>query len=193
MIDPEVARLRRLRAIALRVRAIARMFGSRPYALNDSLLGRGAGASWRIARAVSGRLKAHPYASYQQDPGFGQQVCDTLFASFLALGIRYRPRAMAKYESHLCALARQLADVRALTWAPDLSDCLGRSQVELNSLLEAVARETGSTHDRMQCGAGPTARGERSGEFRGSHRRRLALHGVLTGNYDLHKEHSLTS
>jgi len=150
MIDSEVARLRRLRAVALRVRAIARMLGSRPYALNDSLLGRGAGASWRIARAVSGRLKAHPYASYQQDPGFGQQLCDSLFASFLALGIKDRPRALAKYESHLCALERQLADVRALTWAPDLSDSLSRSQYEINSLLEAVARETGSTYDSMQ-------------------------------------------
>src|ERR1039458_3829146 len=76
MIDPDVSRLRRLRAAALRVRAIARALSSRPYALNDFLLGRGAGASWRIARAVSGRLKAHPYASYQQDAGFGQQLCD---------------------------------------------------------------------------------------------------------------------
>jgi hypothetical protein len=165
MIDPEVARLRRLRAVALRVRAIARMLGSRPYALNDSLLGRGAGASWRIARAVSGRLKAHPYASYQQDPGFGQQVCDTLLASFLALGIKDRPRALAKYESHLCALERQLADVRALTWAPDLSDSLSRSQFEIDSLLEAVARETGSRYDSMQLAPSRAVTANGAGDF----------------------------
>lgn len=165
MIDPEVARLRRLRALALRVRAIARTLGSRPYALNDSFFGRGAGASWRVARAVSGRLKTHPYASYQQDAGIGQQVCDTLFASFLALGIRNRPRALAECESQLCALARQLADVRALTWAPDLSDSLGRSQVEISSLLETVARETGSTHDRMQWAPGRPLAANGAGNF----------------------------
>ena len=118
--------------------------------MNDSLLGRGSGASWRIARAVSGRLRAHPYASYQQDAGLGQQVRDTLFAGFLALGISSRARALAQFESHLCRLARQLDDIRALTWAPDLSDSLGRSQFEINSLLEAVARETGSNCDRPQ-------------------------------------------
>ncbi len=165
MIDPEIARLRRLRALALRVRAIARMLGSKPYVLNDSLLGRGAGASWRIARAVSGRLKGHPYACYQQDPGFGQQLCDTLFASFLALGVADRPRALAAYESHLWALARQLADVRALTWAPDLIDCLGRSQLEINALLEAVARETGRTHDRLQLAPGRPLAANGAGNF----------------------------
>ncbi len=165
MIDPEVARLRRLRALALRVRAIARMLGSKPYVLNDSLLGRGAGASWRIVRAVTGRLKAHPYASYQQDPGFGRQVSDTLFASFLAFGAGNRPRAMAAYESHLWALARQLADVRALTWAPDLSDGLGRSQFEINSLLEAVARETGRTDGRLQWAPGLPLAANGAGDF----------------------------
>jgi hypothetical protein len=124
------------------VRAIARTLSSRPYALNDALLGGGAGASWRIARAVSGRLKAHPYASYQQDAGLGQQLRDKLFASFLALGIRSRVRALAEFESHVCALARQLADVRALTSSPELSASLGRSQNETKTLLEAVARGT---------------------------------------------------
>ncbi len=141
------------------------MLGSKPYVLNDPLLGRGAGASWRIARAVSGRLKAHPYASYQQDPGFGQQVSDTLFASFVAFGAANRPRAMAAYESHLWALARQLADVRALTWAPDLSDSLGRSQIEINSLLETVARETGRTYGRLQSARGLPLAANGAGNF----------------------------
>lgn len=165
MIDPEVSRLRRLRTVAFRVRAIARTLGSRPYALNDSLFGRGAGASWRIARAVSGRLKAHPYASYQQDAGFGQQVCDALFASFLALGIRSRVRALAEYESHLCALARQLADVRALTWSPDLGASLGRSQYEIQALLEALARETGSTSDALPLPHGHAVAANGAGNF----------------------------
>ena len=168
MIDPEVSRLRRLRAAALRLRAIARAFSSRPYALNDFLLVRGAGASWRIARAVSGRLKAHPYASYQQDAGFGQQLCDSLFASFLALGIRSRVRALTQYESRLYALARQLADVRALTWSPDLSESLSRSQIEIQVLLEAMARETPGTSDAVLLPHGCAVAASGAGNFSSS-------------------------
>jgi hypothetical protein len=168
MIDPEVARLRQLRVIALRVRAIARTLSSKSYALNDSLLGRGARASWRIARAVSGRLKAHPYASYQQDAGFGQQLCDELFASFVALGIRSRERALAEYESHLGALARQLADVRVMTWSPDLGASLGRSQIEIKALLEALARETLSTSDPMPVPHGYAVAANGAGNFASS-------------------------
>ena len=74
MIDPEVARLRRLRGEALLVREIARMFESSQWAANESLLDRSACASWRIARVVSGRLRGHPYAEYQKDAGAASRV-----------------------------------------------------------------------------------------------------------------------
>ena len=60
MNDAEVVRLRRLRECALRSRAIARAMATNPQTKNDPLLIGGVGASWRIARAVSGKLKSHP-------------------------------------------------------------------------------------------------------------------------------------
>lgn len=168
MIDPEVSRLRRLRAIALRVRAIARTLDSKPYASTDVLLARVAAASWRIARAVSGRLRAHPYASYQQDAGLGERLCHRLFANSLALGIRSRGQALAKCERHMSSLARQLADVRALTWSPDLSESLGRSQFELNELFDALARETHGRCGRNLVPHGCAAAAIGAGNFAGS-------------------------
>ena len=154
--------------MALRVRAIAHTLNSKPYASDDVLLAQIAGASWRIARAVSGRLRAHPYASYQQDAGLGEQLCHRLFANSLALGIRSRGQALAKCEWHMSSLARHLADVRALTWSPDLSESLGRSAFELSGLFDALARETHGS-----CGSGPLPHGcavaaNGAGNFAGS-------------------------
>ena len=178
MVDPEISRLRRLRAMALRLRAIACILRSKPYAANDVLLERAAGASWRIARAVSGRLRAHPYANYQQDAGLGQRLCDRLFANFLTLGIRTRAQALVKCEWHLGALARQLADVRALTWSPDLSESLGRSQFELSQLFDALARETLGTSGSMPLPHGCAVAVNGAGSFSGS-----IVSGTLIGDW----------
>src|SRR5271156_3876896 len=142
MTDPEVARLRRLRGEALRVREVARALGSTQWA-ND-LLARGACASWRIARVVSGRLKAHPYLHYQRGVGLGSIVANRLFASFFAATTRNRVQALKRYESQLQALVRHLDDTRALSWSSDFSDTLGRSQYEFQSLLEDLAQITKS-------------------------------------------------
>jgi hypothetical protein len=143
MIDSEVARLRRLRREALRVREVARALGSTQSA-ND-LLERGACASWRIARVVSGRLKAHPYLRYQKDVGIGSIVGNGLFASFLAMITKDGVQALKRFESQVHALMRHLDDTRALIWSSDFSDTLGRSQYELQSLLEDLAQITKST------------------------------------------------
>jgi hypothetical protein len=150
MIDPEIPRLRRLRAAALRVRAMGRALSSRPYALNDSLLSHSARVSGRIVRAVSGRLNAHPYLRYQQDAGVGRRVCNSVLAGLLTLGIRNRVRALTEYESQVRRLARQLADARALTLSQDLGASLGRSQLEIKALLEALAQETRSASDPVR-------------------------------------------
>ena len=142
MIDPEVARLRRLRGEALRVREVARALGSTRWA-ND-LLARGACASWRIARVVSGRLKAHPYLRYQRGVGLGSIVANRLFASLLAATTRNRLQALKRYESQLQRLVRHLDDTRALSWSSDFSDTLGRLQYEFQSLLEDLAQLTES-------------------------------------------------
>jgi hypothetical protein len=143
MTDPEVARLRRLRGDALRVREVARALGSTQWA-ND-LLVRGACASWRIARIVSGRLNAHPYLRYQRGVGLGSIVANRLFAFLLAATTRNRVQALKRYESQLQVLVRHLDDTRALSWSSDFSDTLGRSQYEFQSLLEDLAQITESS------------------------------------------------
>src|SRR5271165_4116909 len=69
MNDPEVVRLRRLRQTALRMRALAFAFSVTRMGKQDPSFQRVAQASWRVARAVTGRLRSHPYVSYQRDPG----------------------------------------------------------------------------------------------------------------------------
>ncbi len=154
--------------MALLARTLARTLASKPYALNDALLASGAAVSWHIARAVSGRLKAHPCVNYQQDAGLVQRLCDRLFASFLVLGVKSRMGALVEYESKLCALARQLADERALTWSPDLSESLGRSQIALKALLAALARETLGASDPNPLPRGRAAAAGGAGNFTGS-------------------------
>jgi hypothetical protein len=144
MIDPEVARLRRLRREALRVREIARALGSTEWAKNDALLSRGACASWRIARVVSGRLKAHPYLRYQKGVGVGSLLRNRVLGAYLRLARKNRMQGLKEYEAQLQGLARRLDDARALTWSTSFSDSLGRSQTEIRSLIQVLALETKS-------------------------------------------------
>jgi len=154
MIDPEIARLRRLRNHALRVRAVARALGSTRWALEEPLLARGACSSWRIARTVSGRLKANPYQRYQKDVSVTGLVRNAALARLLALVARSRLQALRECESQLRRLSRLLDDARALTWSPDLSEAFGRSQLEIRSLMAALARETHSALDTESRAAG---------------------------------------
>jgi len=153
MIDKEVERLRRLRATALRVRSVARALGPSDPLPNrdalpngDALLNRGRCAAWRVARIVSGRLRAHPYANFQRDAGISVVLANSLSAANAALGVRTRQQGLLRFEAHLRLLARELSDVRALTCASDLNDNFGRSQVEIRALLAALAYETGAVH-----------------------------------------------
>jgi hypothetical protein len=132
-------------------------------------MSRGACSSWRIARAVTGRLRAHPYARYQRDASIGCHLCNDLRAGLRAFTIRNRARALMEYEWQLRKLARQLDDARALTWSADLSDSFGRSQIEIRSILAALARETDSAVDTAHRSNLDAHRsnldGSRSGEF----------------------------
>ena len=142
MIDSEVARLRRLRGEALRVREIARSLGALQWAKNDTLLARGAGSGWRIARIVSGKLIAHPYLRYQKGAGVGLLIRNRLLAAYLRLVCKDRSQGFKAFEAQLQVLSRQLDDARALTWSTEFSDTLGRSQSEIKSLIQALAFET---------------------------------------------------
>jgi hypothetical protein len=142
MIDPEVARLRRLRDEALRVRQIARRLGAARWGNNDPLLNRGACASWRLVRVVTGKLIEHPYLRYQQGAGLGSLLGNRLAAEWIAVTRKERSQGLKTLAFELQSLARQLDDTRALTWSTDFSDALGRSRREISSLLHALATET---------------------------------------------------
>jgi hypothetical protein len=142
MIDPEVARLRRLRSEALLVREVARTLASTPWAAKESLLDRTACASWRIARIVSGRLRSHPYAAYQKDAGAAARLADRLHASYLALTHKNRLRALRALQQHVNTLGRRLDDAIALAWSSDFSEALSRSQFEIKALGAAIASQT---------------------------------------------------
>jgi hypothetical protein len=141
MIDPEVARLRRLRDEALRVRDIARRLGTARWGIEDPLLERGACASWRIVRVVTGKLIEHPYLRYQQGAGVGSLVGNRLAAEWIALMTKDRTSGLKTYASELESLSRALGDARALTRSTDFSDALGRSQGEIKSLLQSLDLE----------------------------------------------------
>jgi hypothetical protein len=133
MIDAEVLRLRKLRNVALRARALGKILDSQSKQ-EQSVFARSAVICWSIARVASGRLRAHPYLSYQQGPSRLQDLTDGLVASLLAMNARRQKRTLNVYAQQLQAVAREVDDVRALTWLPDLSDALGRMQLQLRRL-----------------------------------------------------------
>ena len=143
MSDSEVGRLRRLRATALRVRAVARALGKTESMPQNSLCRRTGSAAWRVARAASGRLRVHPYARFQRDAGMGVILWNSMVAATVALGMR-GPQAVATFERLLRQLDRELDHTRALTWSADLSDTFGRSQLEIRALINDITgcRET---------------------------------------------------
>jgi hypothetical protein len=127
--------------VALRVREIARRLGAARWGIDEPLLVRGACASWRIARVVSGKLMEQPYPRYQRGPGVAALIDNRLAAEWIALISKNRSSGLKAYASELQSLARQLDDVRALTWSIEFSDALGRSQSEIKTLLRTLAVE----------------------------------------------------
>jgi hypothetical protein len=137
MIDAEVLRLRSLRDLALRTRALGSFLDSES-ASDDSVFARSAVACWTLARIATGRLRAHPYLSYQQGPGRLQSLLHRFFASLLGLTALRSNRPLRVYGEQLQAVAREVDDVRALTWSPDLSDALGRMQMQIRRLVNEL-------------------------------------------------------
>jgi hypothetical protein len=139
MSNDEVERLRKLRANALRVRAIARALeSSQRQPLVADRLQRVSGATWRISRAVSGRLRAHPYAAFQKDAGTLTILANSLRASAVASFLGRHARAANYLAGELSTLSRLLDDARALTCTLDLSDSFGRSLIEIRGLIAEI-------------------------------------------------------
>jgi hypothetical protein len=152
MIDAEVARLRKLRNVALRVRAVAEMFGAEPTMQHPTIVP-SAMIAWRVARVVSGRLRAHPNLTFQQGPSSLQYFLDRAAAFVIGTTARYRSRMLHAYTAQLQYLARELDDTRALTWDQDWSDTLGRAQRQLHRSIQ----ELGGTADTAASAAWRTA------------------------------------
>jgi hypothetical protein len=147
MIDTEVIRLRRLRDTVLRARAVARALESHPGKFN-SVFSRSAQDCWRIARVITGKLRAHPYLAYQRGPGELRTVYNHLSATVLAGIAQRRGRRWRRFAVELQRVSRELDDVRALTWSSELSDALGRSQMQIRRLVmevEFAARQEGGS------------------------------------------------
>jgi hypothetical protein len=137
MIDTEVIRLRRLRNTALRARAIAAAMDSDPTG-RRSALSAGGQLCWRIARLMTGRLRAHPYLSYQRGPSEVRAAYHRVSAAILGAIARYRGRSRQIYAGELRHVARELDDTRALTWSVDFGDALGRLQTQIRRLLQEL-------------------------------------------------------
>ena len=154
MIDTEVIRLRQLRNTALRARAIALALNA-PHPESGSVLSRSALACWRIARVITGKLRAHPYQSYQRDAGYLRSVYDGAVAALMAVLAKYRGSRSGQYSAQLQRVAHELDDARALTWSPTLSDTLGRSQAEIRALMKELAADVReAAGSRIEAGSG---------------------------------------
>jgi hypothetical protein len=137
MIDAEVVRLRNLRNVALRTRALAAVLESDGN-MNGSALSRSALMCWAIARIATGHLRAHPFLSYQKGQSPTRDLTDRAVSSMVGWLARHQKRTLNVYADQLQILTRELDDTRALTWSPALSDALGRSQVQLRQLIKEL-------------------------------------------------------
>jgi|SRR5271163_1517238 len=140
MIDAEVLRLRKLRHAALRARALAdRLDGEQ--GRGDSIFSKSAVACWGIARFVNGYLSAHPNLSCQEGPSRARGWFDGLNASAAALIAGTAERRLSLLAQELELAARALDDTRALTRSAELSDVLGRLQLNMRRVLDKPSRE----------------------------------------------------
>jgi hypothetical protein len=131
MIDTDVMRLRQLRGAALRARALARALNS---ASKSALFARSAVVFWSIARIATGQLRAHPFLAYQKGPNPLRELTDRAICSVAALAAGRRRRSFSTLAMELQRVGREVDDARALARLPDLSDALGRTQLQLRRL-----------------------------------------------------------
>ncbi len=138
MIDVEVEELRRLRRLALRVRAIARTSSDSVSADLQPVLQRSACAAWRVARVVTGRLRSHPLRRFRRDAG----VIEHFQVSVITLLGRVfggnRQQLLGRCALQMRSLMRRLSDLRSLTRDADLGAAFGRLQRECRELLDTL-------------------------------------------------------
>lgn len=134
----EVTRLRGLRKSALKARALAEVLRTQDDR-RDSVLARSALLCWQMSRLCTGRLRAHPYEAFQRGPTLLESVNDGFDAIVTGLIARRLGRRSAAFFTELKSVAQTLDRTRAVTLAPDLSDDLGRLQVQMRQLLSELS------------------------------------------------------
>lgn len=136
IMNNEVTRLRQLRKTALKVRALALVLNNGKS--DNGVYVRAAVLQWRIARIATGRLRSHPYTSYQKDQGYFESLADRLDAYMLGSLALVRGQGMRTFAQAVSMASRALDDARALTLSTDLSDALGRAQLDMKVLIEDI-------------------------------------------------------
>ena len=134
MIDAEILRLRKLRSAVLRARTLAHWLDSGE-GERDSIFSRTAVTCWGIARFVSGYLSAHPNLRCQEGPSPSREWFDGANAWAIAWTTRSPEHRARILMAEMERAARELDDVRAVTRSPELSDALGRQQINVRRLL----------------------------------------------------------
>jgi hypothetical protein len=136
IMNNEVTRLRKLRKTVLKVRALASALNS---GNDQNRVYEHAGVlNWRIARVATGRLRSHPYRSYQADQGYLESTADRLDAYIQGKLANMRGQGTRIFLQALSVALREVDDARALTLSTDLSDALGRAQQAMRSLIDDV-------------------------------------------------------
>jgi hypothetical protein len=150
--------------MALRVRALAEGVGAQR-SPQQGTLAMSALVSWSVARAVTGRLRGHPNLSCQKGPNRIRSMLDGAEAFLSGATAPYRSHAVRAYATELHHLAREMADMRALTWDQDWSDTLGRAQGRLQCLMQQLpavpSRSIRVAERRIDTGSRAGANGRR--------------------------------
>ena len=157
--DEEVDRLRNLRRRALQLRALGLVFTATPSA--DGTPVRASLLAWRIAKIITGHLRAHPNQSVRREPGILETSLRWFGVHMAAFRWRSEQGRERRLLAELEAVKRTLEDVRSLTRSATLSDSLGRAQVHAAVLLRDWQRTNSRESSRMQRAdeARQTARG----------------------------------
>src|ERR1700761_8170204 len=92
IMNDEVIRLRQLRKTALKLRALAMSLETDRH--SRSLYQRASVLTWRIARIATGKLRSHPYLSYQKDQGLLESGADRIESYLKATVAHLRGQGM---------------------------------------------------------------------------------------------------
>jgi len=155
MFEP-IGQLQILRRRALLLREVCRRWAG---SAESPVYGASALVAWRISRVVSGWLCGHPNQQYHQTPP-PRASLRTICAGLGVRAVHWSTVARARWlTAQLQALARECADIRAITSSVSINEMLGRHQPSLAAL------------QRVSNGLAPRAVPERGAGTSGSAKR----------------------